>query len=200
MAGFITANIQQVLFFACIWWALALLWVMRYPGSANLWGTRLIRAIMGVLVLLPSWLALVYLRGIDNGVLWVLYLAAIVCAADIGAYFVGKAFGKSKLMPQVSPGKSWAGFWGGVASTSLLALIVGWAATNEQLSVFALIAVSVVAGLASVLGDLLESMLKRHRGVKDSSHLLPGHGGVLDRLDSLTAAAPVFALLMILLV
>ena len=118
----------------------------------------------------------------------------LVWGADIGAYFVGRALGRRKLAPNVSPGKSWEGVYGGMAVTAALALVF---ALWQQLSLsagLALVALTLGVTLVSVLGDLLESMLKRHRGLKDSSALLPGHGGVLDRIDSLTAAVPVFAL------
>lgn len=189
---------QRILGVACVWWAVALLWVQSYPASASLWGSTPVRALMGVLVLAPAWLGVAYLREIGYGIWLIFYLVAVVAVADIGAYFIGRAFGKRKLAPRVSPGKSWAGFFGGLSSALLLALIVGslqpWAAMSTQ----TLAAISVLAALASVLGDLVESMVKRHRGVKDSGAALPGHGGILDRLDSFTAAAPIFALCAIL--
>ncbi len=191
--------VQYILGLGCLWWALALLWVKTYPANSALWGSRFVCALMGVLVLIPSWLALVYLRSLDQGLMWILYVLAIVVAADTGAYFMGRQFGRRKLLPAVSPGKSWAGFWGGFASAALLAIVTGIYAEVAGLSAAALLIVTMIAGLASVLGDLLESMVKRHRGVKDSGRLLPGHGGVMDRIDSITAAAPVFTLLAILL-
>ncbi len=192
------ARTQRMLGAACVWWAVALLWVQSYPASARLWGSAPVRALMGVLVLAPTWLGVAYLREIGYGIWLIIYLVAVVAIADIGAYFVGRAFGKRKLAPRVSPGKSWAGFFGGLCSALLLAVVVGsfqpWAAVSTQ----TLAVISVLAALASVLGDLVESMVKRHRGVKDSGTALPGHGGILDRLDSFTAAAPIFALCAIL--
>lgn len=184
---------------AGIGWAIALLWVMSYPGSAALWGSRFMRATIGLVVLVPSALALIYLTSLDNGKWYFVYMVLIVAAADIGAYFSGRAFGKRKLAPHVSPGKSWAGFFGGLLSTALLAVITSSFFSIADLGMLQLLLVTLFAGLASVLGDLLESMVKRHRGIKDSSQLLPGHGGIMDRIDSVTAAAPVFALLLILL-
>lgn len=198
-SGVDLSHVQQLLGIGGVFWALALLWVKSYPASASLWGHMPARCVMGLAVLLPCWLALVYLRRLDGGEFLLFYIVGVVCAADTGAYFTGRAFGKKKLAPAVSPGKSWAGFWGGVASTVALAVIVGAYYPVAGLSYGALIAVTVVSGLASVLGDLLESMVKRHRGIKDSSQLLPGHGGVMDRMDSITAAAPLFALLVIIL-
>ncbi len=190
-----TALIREVLHAGVVWWAIALLWVMGYPGSARLWGNRPVRAMMGVVVLLPTWLALCYLRLQGQGVLLIIYVLLVVIAADVGAYFAGRAWGKAKLAINVSPGKSWAGFWGGLAASQALALLVAqfWPG-GLPIGLLPFMVISGVASLASVLGDLLESMVKRHQGVKDSGTLLPGHGGLMDRLDSLTAAIPVFTL------
>lgn len=193
------ALLRDILGLGGLWWALALLWVMSYPVSARLWGSVPARLLMGLLVLVPAALALQYLVVQAHGQWYFIYLVAIIAAADIGAYFCGRAFGKRKLAVQVSPGKSWAGFFGGLACCALLALLVGSQWQVAGLTQTQLVLVSLVASLASVLGDLVESMVKRHRGLKDSSQLLPGHGGVMDRIDSMTAAAPVFVLLQVLL-
>lgn len=189
-----TGPLQVLLLAACTWWAVALLWVQGYPSSALLWGHSIIKMLMGFLVLVPTWLALVFLRDQPAGEWLILLVMVMVACADIGAYFTGKAFGRRKLAPAVSPGKSWEGFWGGFACCLLQAGIVGYAFGGGWLT----LAIIAPASLASVLGDLLESMVKRQRGVKDSSQLLPGHGGILDRVDSITAAAPVFALAVLL--
>ncbi|BBM00024.1 phosphatidate cytidylyltransferase [Microbulbifer sp. GL-2] len=185
---------RQILAVACGWWALAFLWVQSYPASAMLWGNRWVRGMVGLLVLVPSWLSLVILRGLDHGAWLVLYVVAIVVAADVGAYFVGRKYGRRKLAREVSPGKSWEGFFGGLGACLILALGTSFLfelpLKNTLLFTFGVL----VTALASVIGDLLESMFKRHRGVKDSSHILPGHGGVMDRLDSLSAALPVFTM------
>lgn len=195
VASWSTAALQELFVAACVWWAVALLWVKGYPVSAGLWGSRPVRIVMGVAVLLPTWLALSYLRNLPNGVWLLLMLVALVAIADIGAYFFGRRFGKAKLAPAVSPGKSWAGFWGGLAcSVSFMAALWYFWPGGMPVSLPAMLVLAAITSLASVLGDLLESMVKRHRGIKDSSQLLPGHGGVMDRVDSLTAASPVFAL------
>jgi phosphatidate cytidylyltransferase len=187
--------LREIFIAACLWWAIALLWVKAYPLSSGLWGSKGARSVMGLLVLVPAWLALSYLRSLPEGVYLILVVIGLVVAADVGAYFTGRAFGKAKLAPAVSPGKSWAGFWGGLASCLTLMAIL-WRIWPEgmPISLPAALGLALVTGLASVLGDLLESMIKRHRGIKDSGNLLPGHGGIMDRIDSITAAAPVFAL------
>ena len=192
-------RLRDILGVGVLWWGFALLWVLSYPASGAIWGHKWLRAVMGLVVLVPSVIALLYLNAQDQGVTYFLYIIGIVSSADIGAYFVGRAFGKKKLAPNVSPGKSWAGFWGGAATVAIFACVAGLFIEVLGLSYMQLVAVSVVTALASVLGDLLESMVKRQRGIKDSSQLLPGHGGVMDRIDSLSAAAPVFVLLAILL-
>ncbi len=193
-------DLRPLLLGGCIWWAVALLWVQGYPSSALLWGSVPVRLIMGVLVLLPPWLALSWLATLANGRWLIILVVVIVAATDIGAYFAGRAFGRHKLAPSVSPGKTLEGLVGGL----LLAMLVVAAILLFSPALRALwwqwgLVVAFTA-LASVLGDLLESMVKRHQGVKDSGTLLPGHGGLLDRVDSLTAALPVFALLHLLLV
>lgn len=183
--------IRTILMAGCSFWALALLLVQGYPSSAILWGARFSRAAMGLIVLLSTWVSIVYVHAHEQGAWLVLLLITIVAAADSGGYFVGRKFGRRKLAPAVSPGKTWEGFAGGLGANlllcALLTLFVGWS--------WWFIAVLVIpTSVVSVLGDLLESMLKRHAGLKDSGTLLPGHGGVLDRIDGITAAAPVFAL------
>ncbi|MFC0268796.1 phosphatidate cytidylyltransferase [Kushneria aurantia] len=180
------------LWFALAGWLACLYWVIRYPRRSEQWGSRAARYVMGLWVLLPCWVALVLLR---ESPLWLLYVLFVVWGSDIAAYFAGRAFGRRKLAPRVSPGKSWAGVYGALAATLVLALIMAlWQGFGVGQTLWLMIISAVVTG-ASVLGDLTESMLKRFRGIKDSGNLLPGHGGLLDRVDSLTAAIPIFALL-----
>jgi len=150
--------------------------------------------VAGPFVLLPAWLALVRLHAQGptlDGPQLLTFLLLLVVAADVGAYFAGRAFGKHKLAPRVSPGKTWEGVAGGLAGASLLAL-AGALWFELPLPRFVLLCVLVV--MISVVGDLAESLFKRHAGVKDSGSILPGHGGILDRIDSLTAAGPCFVL------
>ncbi|WP_049629255.1 phosphatidate cytidylyltransferase [Cellvibrio sp. pealriver] len=186
--------IRDLLVIGCIWWTIALLLVQGYPSSNLLWGHQLLRLCMGVLVLIPTWVALVYVRQLPNGAWLVLLLIFVVALADSGGYFAGRRFGKHKLAPAVSPGKTWEGFAGGFLANCLLALLL---ATVLDVGLLWALVVILPASLVSVLGDLLESMVKRHAGVKDSGNILPGHGGILDRVDGITASAPVFALALL---
>jgi phosphatidate cytidylyltransferase len=177
---------------AVIMWGVALLWVSRYPHSAPVWANRPVRSLMGLGALLPTLLAVWFLRQQEQGIWWVVLLLCTVATADSGAYFAGRAFGARKLAPAVSPGKSWEGVLGGWLGAVLLAGVLSL--INPAISLLASLLLVMPAAMISVLGDLVESMLKREAGVKDSGNLLPGHGGFLDRIDGLTAAAPVFAL------
>jgi phosphatidate cytidylyltransferase len=172
--------------FAC--WCLATAWVFVSPGRAG----RAVVAASGLLALSFAWVALARMRiDWEHGRFVVLYALLIVWLADSGAYFAGRTWGARKLAPAVSPGKTWAGFWGGLAVCALLALVTALALRLPPVS---LLVVTVVVGLFSVVGDLTESLCKRYAGVKDSGSLIPGHGGVLDRFDSLLAAAPLLML------
>lgn len=174
-----------VLQIAFLWWFAAFIWTMFFPTPIPFF----VRMVAGVLVLVPMFLALVLLYR--TGPLVLLLALLIVWAADAGAYFAGKQFGRVKLAPSISPGKTWEGVIGGLLAVAFLAFAVAyWSdATLAVLLPFCL----AVAAL-SVVGDLTVSMFKRTAGVKDSGTLFPGHGGVLDRVDSVAAAAPLFAL------
>lgn len=184
-----------ILVAAVIWWAVATWLVLTFPESSKHWSSAVCKLAIGLLILLPAWQGLVQIKQAPAGNLLILSVMVLVWGADIGAYFSGKAFGKRKLAPKVSPGKSWEGVYGGLLACLLITVVVGvvrdWSA--PQL-LFGLLGAAVVVFI-SVVGDLTESMFKRQSGIKDSSNLLPGHGGVLDRIDSLTAAVPIFAVL-----
>jgi phosphatidate cytidylyltransferase len=187
-----------------IWWLVAVVLVLTYPQSQYFWvGRDWLKALMGWLTLLPAWSAIVFVRGLDypeaefTGA-WLLFgLLGLVWAADIGGYIVGKPFGKRKLLPQVSPGKTLEGMLGGLLLVLLLVSVVGYGLSWPADIAFWYLAAIVLSGL-SVFGDLTESMFKRAAGKKDSGAFLPGHGGILDRIDSLTATAPLYALLLAL--
>ena len=185
-----------VLGVSVLWWALATWLVLTYPRTSELWASVACRLLIGLLVLLPAWQGLVLIKHWPLGNWLIMAVMVLVWGADIGAYFSGRAFGKRKLAPQVSPGKSWEGVYGGLALSMVITAVVGvtreWSAGELILGLFG----AAVVVLVSVVGDLTESMFKRRSGIKDSSNLLPGHGGVLDRIDSLTAAIPLFAVLL----
>ena len=196
----VVEQVQPFLGLTCLWWSFALLWVKSYPGSAVFWRSVPMRSLMGVLVLAFAWLAAVFLLSLPRGGALMVVAVLLVAAADIGAYFTGKTFGKHKLAPEVSPAKTWEGFWGGILSALAVAAII-WSLLPPQfdhIGLIAALAIAVTTALASVVGDLTVSMVKRESGLKDSGSLLPGHGGLLDRLDSLCGAIPVFALGLVL--
>ncbi len=173
---------------AVAWWLAALVWVARAPTQVG----RPTAAVAGILTLLPTWIALVRIDvSFRFGAQWTLFILALAFAADTGAFFAGRVFGRTALAPRVSPNKTWEGVLGGM----LLALAIaaaGAAWFREPVGPF--LALCLAAAGFSVVGDLTESMLKRHVHLKDSGRLFPGHGGVLDRIDSVTAATPVMAL------
>jgi phosphatidate cytidylyltransferase len=182
-----------------LWWVYSLIMVIIYPKASGFWQqSHLIRNLFGVFTLVPTYVAIVTLRSslfdVDSfyGASLIFYVLGIVWAADVGAFFVGVKFGRTKLRPNVSPGKTYEGFAGGVAASLA---IIAFAALHYQVEAKAItlhIAIGVVTVAVSALGDLNESMFKRCAGIKDSGRILPGHGGILDRIDSLTAAFPVF--------
>ncbi|MEZ5549941.1 MAG: phosphatidate cytidylyltransferase [Pseudomonadales bacterium] len=176
-------------------WSLALLAVLTYPGSASVLRRGWVSAGAGLLICWAAWIALVVIRDAPSGSHWILWLMVLVAGADVGAFFAGRAFGHTRLAPEVSPGKTWEGLWGGLAMASLMCGLIlllmgrfnaGW------------LLIMVLLVVMSVFGDLFESVLKRVRGMKDSGSLLPGHGGVLDRIDSAVAVLPCFALILVL--
>jgi phosphatidate cytidylyltransferase len=177
---------------AGMWWLAMLVWVVAYPRGAR-WWSGILTPVMGAMALIPAWVAAYWFLVQERGALWLGVVVVVVAGSDIGAYFGGRAWGRHRLAPAVSPGKTWEGVVSGLA----LALVVGLLAAvplglGERWPAW--LAVALLGTAAGVLGDLGESMVKRHHGVKDSGSLLPGHGGVLDRIDSLTAALPTFAL------
>lgn len=157
--------------------------------------SHVVFALVGLVLLIPTWLAMVDLR--ERGPYWLIGAIGLVALADIAAYFFGRAFGRRKLAPNISPGKSWEGAWGAMFTVTVVAIVMAWqfVGWNTGRSI-ALAFLMPVLTLVSIAGDLFESMLKRQAGLKDSSNLLPGHGGVLDRIDSHTAALPMMALIL----
>lgn len=198
--GQLNSLYTYILTVAAIWWVVSLAMIIAYPSYSSIWYTsKILRGIFGFLTLIPTWVAVVTLRtslfDVDPfyGASLIFYVLGIVWAADIGAFFVGVKFGKHKLRPEVSPGKTLEGLMGGVFASSA---IIAFAALHYQVDpsrIWLHILVGALTVGVSALGDLNESMFKRCAGIKDSGTLLPGHGGIMDRIDSLTAAFPVFA-------
>ena len=179
-----------------IWWLVALAWLGRYDfGSHHEGWARALKLGAGTLAVIPAWCALAWLHaGSDNGHIWLLASLASIWAADTGAYFSGRYLGKHKLAPRVSPNKTIEGVVGGALTGTAVALGFATVAGAPASDLPKVALVAGVAILVSVIGDLFESLLKRHAGKKDSGTLIPGHGGVLDRIDAVLAALPVFAL------
>jgi phosphatidate cytidylyltransferase len=177
-----------------VWWLLALLWMRSFTyAAAPTRENAAIKIVACELAILPAWLALMKLHeSVPHGHAWALFAVALIWAADIAAFFAGKRYGTTKLSPRISPNKTTAGGWGALAGAGALAVICGWAFGLRGMALAALVALALLAVVASIVGDLFESLLKRQANVKDSGALFPGHGGLLDRLDSLFAALPVF--------
>lgn len=202
-AGLLYGNpklLMPVLVITLVWWLWALVSLRNghegmmgsgEPHSTVRWGCLL----NGIFFLIPAWYALVSLHGSGSGATLTLFLLCIVWIADTVAFFAGRVWGKVKLAPEISPGKTLEGLVGGIVgviSFSVVSGILFWGYEGWLLTAWILICG--VTGLFSVLGDLVESKLKRSAGAKDSGGILPGHGGILDRTDSISAAAPIFVL------
>lgn len=178
--------------FPLLWGLAALFWLVFAPLWMK-WQWSAACATLGLVILLPTWAALVALHG--RSPLLLLAVMALVWVADIAAYFTGRAFGKHKLAPSISPGKTWEGVAGAVVGVLVYGLTVApFLPVVQNLDRFVLAGCLLLLTGLSVIGDLFESMAKRQAGMKDSSQLLPGHGGILDRIDSQTSTLPLVAL------
>jgi len=185
-----------ILSIAVVWWILcAMLLIIKSRGFKLASQPFFLVSLVGLLVLLPPWLALVSLHASEShGPAFVIFLMLLTSFADIGAFFAGRRWGSKKLSPHISPAKTWEGVWGAATVVVILSVVVGtlfFDLTVKHLLMF--VPFCIVILFFAVIGDLFESMVKRQAQVKDSGQLFPGHGGVLDRIDSLTAAAPIFA-------
>ena len=182
-----------------IFWIFGFIAVVSYQFRKKILPSSLIiMMFIGQLLLISTWLGLSYLKSLPVvGSYLVIYLMFLIWAADSGAYFIGRKWGRSRLASHVSPGKTWEGTIAGIISglfVTMIYLFISKNISNEL--VFA--GISLITILMSIVGDLMESMVKRIANIKDSGSILPGHGGVMDRIDSLTAACPVFAFCLIL--
>lgn len=194
LAGYLSPQI--VVPVVCLLW-LALL-VFTLFDTLSFFHAKWIKLVVGLLTLSSAGWLIIEFKQLDNGPIWVIYFFLSVVAADIGAYFSGKRFGKTKLAPSISPGKTVEGFVGGIVLVALIfapLMLLQFPLTTA----LALLLTAMLTAVVSVGGDLFESKLKRYVGLKDSSQILPGHGGILDRVDSLMAGIPVFSLGLILL-
>ncbi|MBQ4854252.1 CDP-archaeol synthase [Rhodanobacter sp. B2A1Ga4] len=193
--GHATALTPLLLVAGATWWLLACLWLRHFAFAAAPTRENLaLKLLAGAFVIFPTWVALVSIHArMPHGHWWTLLALVIVWASDIGAYFSGRTFGKRKLAPQISPGKTWAGAYGALVAGVLVTLAGGWLLDVRGARLLGLALLALVTVAASIVGDLIESLMKRHAQVKDSGTIFPGHGGLLDRLDSVFAALPVFA-------
>lgn len=177
------------------WWVIALAWLRKFTfGASPTRENSILKLLAGVCAIIPAWTALIWLHGHDSYGRWLLLGLLLIWAADTGAYFSGRQFGRRKLAPNVSPGKTWAGVYGALVGAAIVAAVAGVLLSLDVTSIVGLVVLALITVGASIVGDLFESLLKRHAQVKDSGTLFPGHGGLLDRLDSVFAALPVFAL------
>lgn len=177
-----------------LWWLLSLAWMRHFSFAASpTAGNRLLKLVAGSLILVPSWIALVEMHGHPElGPIWTLFALLLVWAADSFAYFTGSRFGRHKLAPRISPGKTLEGVWGALAGSGVIAALGGWWLGQRGWPLALLVGLGLLCVVFSVIGDLFESLMKRQANVKDSGALFPGHGGLLDRLDGVFAAMPVF--------
>jgi len=189
-------NFYALLLVSILWWLYRIVLVITFRGSnvdTEVNKTIDITAAMSVIVsLIIPFYSLIYLRNVYNFHGYLFYLLMLIWSVDVFAYFSGKYFGKKKLAPHVSPGKTWEGVYGAFGATLVASVIGSYSfglSLNESLLFFVL---SFIVVIISIFGDLSESLYKRQNGIKDSGNLLPGHGGILDRVDSLVAAAPFY--------
>lgn len=205
----ISPIIKSLLLLSLLWWIFAFFLIISYPRRAGFWrNSKIWRLIFGMLTITPFGAGILALRQFNyeannyTGAISLLYIISLVVAVDSGSYLFGKLLGKHPLIAKISPGKTWEGIVGGLFTSTLIYYLFSMKFISLQLPFkvmsITILIVSIISVLASILGDLTESMLKREAGIKESSNLVPGHGGVLDRIDSLTAAIPIFACLLLL--
>ena len=179
------------------WWPLAALWLRHYSYAAAPTRENVARKLVaGVLIVVPAWAALIAVHGNgERGPWWALFGLLLIWVADSGAYLAGSRWGqgRAKLAPRISPGKTWVGVYGALASSAIVGFVGAWLLGVRGLALVGVFVLAMLTVVCSIVGDLFESLIKRHANVKDSGDLFPGHGGMFDRLDSVFAALPIWA-------
>jgi len=185
---------QWVYWLSVVWWLFGLVGICYYPRGAKIWQEILLQPAVGLVMFVPAWLAFNHLHAqLNDGPVWVLLGCSLIWGADIGAYCCGKLWGKAKLLEHVSPGKTWVGFYGALA-TGCIIMTAFYVCYQPSFNYVYAIWLALMTVVFSVIGDLVESLLKRVYGFKDSGKVIPGHGGVYDRIDSMLAAFPIYVL------
>ncbi|MDC8012208.1 phosphatidate cytidylyltransferase [Tahibacter soli] len=179
------------------WWPVAALWLRHYSyGAAPTRENVARKLVAGTFIVVPAWAALIAVHGGgERGPWWALFGLLLIWVADSGAYLAGSRWGagRAKLAPRISPGKTWVGVYGAIASSALVGIAGAWLLGVRGLALAGVFVLAMLTVVCSIVGDLFESLIKRHANVKDSGDLFPGHGGMFDRLDSVFAALPVWA-------
>ena len=201
--SFTLFRVIVILSFGVLWWCIAACLLVGYPENSDCWNHKFTISLMGLLALVPTWTGLVALKVVLPSGYLVLGVVIAVAAVDVGAYFAGRYLGNRLLAPSVSPKKTWEGVWGGFATCCAVSAALVWAAQRDLLEmssaqILVLLLSCMTTTPFAVVGDLVESMLKRNSDLKDSGSILPGHGGVLDRVDGLLAVAPISVLILLL--
>ncbi|MCW8922533.1 MAG: phosphatidate cytidylyltransferase [Gammaproteobacteria bacterium] len=188
-----------LLLLASLWWFGVLFFLKKAQPELKQLLFSPAKLLVAFWIVPSSMIAMYVIHSMDRGAEWLLYSMMLVWIADSGAYFSGKKFGRNKLAPKVSPGKTLEGLWGALLASSIYSALAAYYFDLPAIKFLLLLGLSLMLTVMSVVGDLYESFLKREAGIKDSGRILPGHGGILDRIDSLTATAPIYALCYVII-
>lgn len=192
---YLSQYIYLLLLLATLWWFAVLFFLRTAQPQLQAAAVSAKKLLLSLLIVPATIVAMVVIHRMDQGAQWLLYSLMLVWIADSGAYFSGKKFGKTKLAPNVSPGKTREGLWGALLATGIHALLAAYYFSLSPAQAMLLLAMTLLLTVISVGGDLFESFLKREAGMKDSGNILPGHGGLLDRIDAVLAVMPVFVVM-----
>lgn len=179
---------QDFVLVLCLTWLVGFVTLLGHPRFSDMYRNRWIVGALGWVLMLGAWVCLMSIVQLDNGKLWLCWMFVLTTATDVGAFFVGRAYGEKALAPKLSPGKTREGALGGIGLAQVICVSV--LLSTEALPLYEAIGLTLTMSIISIFGDLFESLLKRVSGVKDSGDILPGHGGVLDRIDSIIAVLP----------